>query len=81
MQKIAGEKIASTSNAQRSIQPLNAPRASAKPEVSPTPSVVNRNRGAVERSHIAHHPMTRTGPYDAIFDTLRVEDQEVTSEG
>jgi len=25
------------------------------------------NRGALERLLIAHHPTTRTGPYDAIF--------------
>jgi hypothetical protein len=32
------------------------------------------NRGAAERLHVAHHPMARTGRYDAIFDKL-AEDQ------
>ena len=27
----------------------------------------------------AHHPMTHTGPYDAIFDTFKAEDREVAS--
>jgi hypothetical protein len=44
-------------------------RASARPEVSPTPSCVTRNRGAAARSHCADHSMTRTGPYDSISDT------------
>jgi hypothetical protein len=44
-------------------------RASARPEASPTPSYVIRNRGAAARSHCADHPMTRTGPYDSISDT------------
>ena len=44
-------------------------RASARPEVSPTPSCVIRNRGAAARSHCADHSMTRTGPYDSISDT------------
>ena len=44
-------------------------RASARPEVSPTPSYVIRNRGAAARSHCADHSMTRTGPYDSISDT------------
>jgi hypothetical protein len=44
-------------------------RASARLSVSPTPSVVIRNRGAAEQSLRADFPVTRTGPYDAIFDS------------
>ena len=46
-------------------------------QVSPTPSVCHRNRGALERRLSAHHSMARTGPYDAIFDTVKCEDREV----
>jgi len=46
----------------------NTLRASAKPEVSPTPSAITRNRGAVKQPRCARHSMARTGPYDAIFD-------------
>ena len=44
-------------------------RASARPEVSPTPSNVTRNRGAAGQPHCADHAMTHAGPYDSISDT------------
>ena len=46
------------------------PRASARLEVSPTPSVVIGNRGATEQLHRARRATTHPGPYDAIFETL-----------
>ena len=55
-------------HAQRSAAP-KTPRASARLNVSPTPSDIIRNRAPLERLRIAHHPMTRTGPYDATFNT------------
>src|SRR5262249_17525032 len=44
-------------------------RASARLEVSPTPSNVIRNRGAAGQTQCADYSMTHTGPYDAISDT------------
>ena len=44
-------------------------RASARLEVSPTPSFAITNRGAAGQPHCARYSMTHTGPYDAISDT------------
>src|SRR4029078_3361190 len=44
-------------------------RASARLEVSATPSFVIPNRGAAGQPHCARYSMTHTGPYDAISDT------------
>jgi hypothetical protein len=46
-------------------------------QVSPTPSVVIRNRGALERLLGADPSLTRTGPYDVFDNKFTVEDREV----
>ena len=60
---------AHTNNRFQKTSRLKKLRASARPEVSPTPSYVIRNRGAAAQSHCADHSMTHTGPYDSISDT------------